>query len=352
MPIIRVVVVAAAVAVSLASVTAAPALAQHRIVRLGTIAPPLSYPTAINNRNQVVGSSTVAGDASLFHGFLWENGHLTDLGTLPGGFFSDARDINERGQIVGLAFDEVFRPHAVTWVDGRIRELSGPTGADGCGATAINNRGDIVGSCFVAPLTVPVLWRGDTAIVLPAPVGLSTGALDINEGGVVALASFDATTNSQLAYRLEGAALTPLPPAPGYPNSVAVRLNARGDAAGYSYSTGNDGVQEATAWLGNEPIALGFPPGTLESGASDINARGVVAAGGFSLNPGQVGDSPFLWAGGAVRPLPIPPGRVGAQAIVINDRGVTGGVEILPETQETYAVLWVPDSSGSGDAEQ
>lgn len=251
----------AAAVLSLASVIAAPAEAQYRFVHLGAFAPPSSYPTAINNRNQVVGASSVPGDPSLFHGFLWENGRLTDLGTWPGGFISEARDIND--------------------------------------------------------------------------------------AGVITLVGFNSPVGGEFAYRLERGVLTFLPPPPGYSSSVAVRLNDRGDAVGYSYAPGNPGPVEATVWHGTEPIAVGFPPGNRTSIASGINARGVVAGGGFTGNLGQVGDLPFLWADGTMHLLPIPPGRVGAQAVVINDRGVIAGVAILP-AGDTYAVLWVPDRSRNG----
>jgi probable HAF family extracellular repeat protein len=299
----------AGVVLSIVSVTAA-AQAQYRFVHLGTLAPPSSYPTAINNRNQVVGASTVPGDASLFHGFLWENGRLTDLGTWPGGFHSEARDINDRGQIVGMAFDEVFRTHAVIWEDGRMRELASPPGA------------------------------------------VAVSATDINDAGVITLVGFDSQFGGERAFRIERRTLTVLPPAPGYSSSVALRLNERGDAVGYSYSPGdppgNPPPNEGTVWHGTQPIAVGFPPGTRASSGRGINARGVVVGGGFADN---VGSLPFLWANGTMHLLPIPPGRVGAYAAAINDRGVIAGVASLPEG-DTFAVLWVPDPSGGGDADQ
>jgi probable HAF family extracellular repeat protein len=38
---------------------------------------------AINNRGQIVGESDLPGDTAT-HAFLWQNGVMTDLGTLPG----------------------------------------------------------------------------------------------------------------------------------------------------------------------------------------------------------------------------------------------------------------------------
>jgi probable HAF family extracellular repeat protein len=93
-----------------------------------------SSAAAINQRNQVVGSSN--GRA-----FLYENGAMRDLGTL-GGNSASARDINERGQVVGMSSNAFGQPTPFIY-DGTMRELPGPSYS---GAIAINNRGQVVGS--------------------------------------------------------------------------------------------------------------------------------------------------------------------------------------------------------------
>ena len=64
---------------------------------------------AINDRGQVVGwSQTKAKDKygePIAHAFLWQNGRMRDLGTLPGESNSGATAINERGQVVGSSGD-------------------------------------------------------------------------------------------------------------------------------------------------------------------------------------------------------------------------------------------------------
>ena len=71
----------------------------------GSIAVPgsLSAPggVVLNNAGQVVGTSNRAGDGT-HHAFLWDTGLLMDLGTL-GGSNSEARSVNDAGEVVGSA---------------------------------------------------------------------------------------------------------------------------------------------------------------------------------------------------------------------------------------------------------
>src|SRR5207302_3507687 len=83
-------------------------------IDLGSLGGGESQAVAIDDRGRVVGYSTTATGAQ--HAFLWQNGKMTDLGTLPGvaGTFNGVENeqfvptgINDRGQIVGLAHDPI-----------------------------------------------------------------------------------------------------------------------------------------------------------------------------------------------------------------------------------------------------
>jgi probable HAF family extracellular repeat protein len=73
-----------------------------------------SFATSINNRGQVVGSS-FNSENSWSHGLIWKNGVTIDLNTLfPASshlFVISASNINESGQIAGMAVD-MAGPHA------------------------------------------------------------------------------------------------------------------------------------------------------------------------------------------------------------------------------------------------
>ncbi len=68
---------------------------------------PASFATGINNQGQVVGS-TIDSGFNWSHGFIWQNGVMTDLNSLIPGDSNlsiiSASNVNERGQISGMAF--------------------------------------------------------------------------------------------------------------------------------------------------------------------------------------------------------------------------------------------------------
>jgi probable HAF family extracellular repeat protein len=68
---------------------------------------------AINDRGQVIGARVPTGGA-MVHAFIWENGNLTDLGTL-GGAESDAAAINARNEIVGVSNTRSGARHPAFW---------------------------------------------------------------------------------------------------------------------------------------------------------------------------------------------------------------------------------------------
>jgi probable HAF family extracellular repeat protein len=162
----------------------------YATIDLGTLGGAFSEARAVNESGQVVGSaSTAAGDQ---HAFLWQNGTMTDLGTL-GGPKSFANDINDAGQIVGGSWlSSTPLSHAVLWQNGVMTDL-GTLGGEGSGTMAINNQGQIVGLAQTADGVFHdyVYENGvmyDLDALLPANSGWVTQfyGLDINDNGQIA----------------------------------------------------------------------------------------------------------------------------------------------------------------------
>jgi probable HAF family extracellular repeat protein len=162
---------------------------------LGTLGGTSGQPNALNNKGQVVGDSNLAGDL-ITDAFLWEGGKLKDLGTLPGGIGSSAIWINDTGQIVGGSFTpNPSSPfHAVLWNNNAITDL-GTVAGDMCsGALGVNSKGQITGfssvDCMVN--THAFLWEDGQLIDLNMFNHPGSGldqlllAYNINDSGEIA----------------------------------------------------------------------------------------------------------------------------------------------------------------------
>ncbi len=127
-------------------------------------------------------TTTASGE---FHGYLWQNGAMTDLGVNFGGFggsSSQALLINNAGQIVGDATDAAGNWHTFLWQNGKVTDL----GISGFFATGINNSGQIVGQYNDESIEHSVLWQNGTLTELGTPSGfMYTVAMAINDSGQI-----------------------------------------------------------------------------------------------------------------------------------------------------------------------
>jgi len=126
----------------LVAVGVAQADVRYTITDLGTLGGTESRAASINNRGQVVGISHTP-DNSAIHAFIWSNGMMTDLGTLPGEAHSFAYGINEGGQVVGDSWTS-GAGRAFLYSNGLMTDI-GTLGGDTATARAINDSGQIVG---------------------------------------------------------------------------------------------------------------------------------------------------------------------------------------------------------------
>ena len=118
------------------------------VINLGTLGGKVTAATDLNNVGQVVGYSQTRN--SECHGFIYSGSTLTDLGTLPGGTQSFAYGINNSGQVVGASDSVVSTLHAFLYSGGRMKDLNALIPANSgwvlTEARDINDGGQIVGT--------------------------------------------------------------------------------------------------------------------------------------------------------------------------------------------------------------
>lgn len=160
------------------------------MVDLGSLGGTLAFVGGINNRGQVAGNSSLAGDLT-FHAFIWEKGKLTDLGSL-GGFFIEVIGFSEAGELVGKAQLPDQTLHAYLANKGGIMDL-GTQDGDPCSyALQINSKEQIVGNSddCAGGNSHAFLWENDkmtdlNALVPPGSPLTLTAGIDINERGEI-----------------------------------------------------------------------------------------------------------------------------------------------------------------------
>jgi probable HAF family extracellular repeat protein len=169
----------------------------------------------INNRTQVVGTSTLAGN-NANHAFLWtKQTGMQDLGVLPGDVSSAATNINDRAQVVGQSYGDggpmMGNPRAFLWENGVMTDLNTLVPANSplylLIGFSINSRGEIAGfgatssgeiHAFLASpsyLSSSASTTTGATNAVVTPLGLTT-----NQSSVVLDASGSTSASGNLQY--------------------------------------------------------------------------------------------------------------------------------------------------------
>lgn len=311
----------------------------YKVIDIGTLGGPtngITFDSRILNRRGIAigGADTAVFDPICgcynFHAFKWQDDVLTDLGTLPGGdSFSFGIAINSRGSVAGISNNGLVDPItgvpvfvAVTWNDGKVTNL-GTLGGSFSLPNDINSRGqsaggaennnpdpdNLGGSLIGLPSPTQyraVLWQGGKIRDLGTlGDGPDSFALFVNEGGQVDGMSYTSSVPDPV---------TGVPPIhaffwkPGQMTDVGTLggafsgvtgLNNTGQVIGNSTLAGEITIHPFS-WLAGALTDIGTLGGDNGS-ATWLNDAGQVV-GGADL-PGSQTHHAYLWQHGVMKDL-------------------------------------------------
>jgi len=214
-----------------------------QVIELGTLGGDQSSANDINNLGQIVGVAELAeGHPHGSHAFLWENGEMRDLGS-PGRI-SWANAINNRSQIAGKFTSEDFTNStgAFFWENGKFTVLPRLTDRPAV-ANAINDDGVVVGVAAVPIFTHAAKWiDGEIFDIHDDLAASSSSALTINNLGVIGGNMFSRAEDRVVGFITENGRMINLndhlPPRRRYDISWVNDLNDFGQIAGRDVDRG------------------------------------------------------------------------------------------------------------------
>jgi len=205
------------------------------VTDLGTLGGTLTIAHDINDRDQIVGSSSPVGGAKQ-HAFLWDEGTMYDIAWFGGGAPTTALSINNRGQVVGTGFTPRILRHAFLWDRGELTDLGALSGDNEAQAVLINEPGLIAGNSSKLTCCIdtwhPFVWRrGELRALNPDfQADRDRRASAMNEHGLVAGGGGFGLS----AWVWEDGVMSELGSLGGR-SSGAAAVNARGDVVGLSW---------------------------------------------------------------------------------------------------------------------
>jgi probable HAF family extracellular repeat protein len=296
-----------------------------------------SQTTWITATGLISGNSQNGQIDPLFSGFpenravLWQNGLITDLGTLPeGGYESFASTVNSRGQVVGFALNTIPDPfslagpgffptqtRAFLWHNGAMQDL-GTLGGSGAFAVFVNERGEIAGQSYTNSTANPVLDScGSYAVEVP-----TEDPFIWKDGKMIDLGTLGGTCGSVTGF------------------------NSRGNVVGVSDLAG-DLISHPFLWTKNRGMQdLGTLGG--DTGFTNwINDAGDIAGKADLPGPQPQNHDAVLWRNDVMIDLGTLSGDSCANAYYVNSRGQVVGTsenrDLCSLSSGEHAFLWEND---------
>jgi uncharacterized membrane protein len=292
-----------------------------------------SEATDVNNAGVVVGAyndpNARAFAWSRSSGFVDLEGATTS--------FSLARAINECGQIVGE-----LGSHAVRWNTFHEVEDLGTLGGSNSSAADINDRGDVAGYSQLTPggRGAPFLWTEEDGMrQIVECEGQSGTAAALNNARQV-VGSCDAISGSYRAFFWSARTGRIDLDLPGFRNSAAVGINARGEVVGDATALEPEFVVVAFKWWPTTGrVVILRDLGSKFSAARDINQAGFIVGDAVDNTDTRHAVGWLTpWRGGEVDPGL----GVATSGSALNDLGSGVGTVLNPGPGNLRAVLWEP----------
>ncbi len=323
----------------------------YQAITLGHLGGGYSVAFGVNEQGTVVGGS--ANAQGVVRAFVWQNGVMTDLGTLPGHQGSQAYSINNFDVIVGESETGVNDESAVLWRkdlngDWQIENL-GTLGGLEAVALRISDGGEIVGYSQVENGgTHAFRWSdgamSDLGTLTYTGASAYSSAQGINDAGQAVGFTFIPATAPQLGFIHDGNVQTSVTP-----NGATL------DAAAINNSGAICGTLNSPQWTNaleraatRDPLGgwrvLGLPATFDESYAFDINNVGHVV--GTAVRTAPFAQTAFAYLGAAdgsvVELNAVTTGLLGpmVEAWDVSNSGYIAGIMEVSET--SLAVLLRP----------
>ena len=267
----------------------------------------------INDAGLIVGSMNVSGVGT--RAYLYQEGQVIDLGTLPGGNFSRGRAINATSQVVGTWGNSVAGDPplaAFVWQDGVMNDLNVQFGSSQSEALDINDQGQVTG------------WMG----------------LSMVNGGQ--------------AFIWQEGQITELGHLPDATYGVGYSINEKGQVVGCERIGPFPGLGfRAFLWSDGEMIDIGLLPGFARSTAGAINDVGQIVGTGYEVGGNTNIRAAFIWQNGRMSNLnELVPSDTTVDldvAVAINNAGQITGWGTADDTMTAAGFLLTPINQPLGD---
>lgn len=346
---------AGAAAVALVSLVAAPPAAAVRgelgavrtswpgVFPVQGLSADTSVAQLVTDSRWIVGAETTRGVTTVFRTLTANSDHVDHLTGHEGGH-AEARDVNEAGDVVGVAVGRDGLLHPWGWPrQGAPLALTG-TGVAG-EATGVNRDQLVAGTVDLPQGRRAVVWYDDAMHVVDTGGVVPSRAAprdSVNDRGQVTGTA--GAAGAQRAFVWRDGALTWLP-TPDGATSESLGITENGHVRGTISTLGAVVWQPDGTVRRLDPQGLGFVPTDMSERGEVV---GVVPASGGDTRPA------IVRKGDGVRLLPSLGGYVGS-AQAINERGVTAGWTRFSRHGPDHAVYWhrnVPWQAGEEISER